>query len=78
MDRLAIGLMTALFALLVHGGFVKDVLAEDTSRLSLSHGQAVPSLTNPPATTGSRSARVMSLLLTLEALRAAPELSVSK
>lgn len=78
MDRLAIGLMTAIFALLVHGGFVKDVLAEDTSRLLLSHGQAVPSLTTSPAITGSRSARVMSLLLTLEALRAVPDSTIGK
>ena len=71
MDRLAAGLMIALAALVLNGGPVKDVLAEDTSRLALSHGQAVPSPS--PLASGSLSGRLMSLLFTLDALRAAPE-----
>ena len=72
MDRLTAGLMIALVAFVLNGGLVKDVFAEDTSRLALSYGHTVPSLPVPPTSAGSRSARVMSMLITLGALRAAP------
>ena len=46
---------------------------ESTGRSGSSEGKA-PLPPNAPTGTGSRSERVLSLLLTLAALRAAPEL----
>ena len=69
MGRLAAGTVIALAILAMNGNLVRDVLAEDSQRLIAS---ARLSSTTPVAS-GPRSERVLSLLLTLEALRAAPE-----
>jgi hypothetical protein len=71
MGRLAAGLVIAIAALAMNGSLVRDVLAEGSVRLG---GSPVSGLSaNSPAASGLRSERVLSLLLTLEALRAAPE-----
>ena len=72
MDRLATAIMIALAALVMNGGMLRDVLAEEA-------GMRIPAplakqTSQMPAATGLRSERVLSLLLTLEALRAAPAL----
>ena len=69
MGRLAAGTFIALAVLAMQGNLVRDVLAEDSQRL-------IASTTLSSATqvaSGPSSERVLSLLLTLEALRAAPE-----
>ena len=71
MDRLATGTMIALAAVLMSGSFVGDVMARETGK--------APELANDiksqdPVGNGLRSERVLSLILTLEALRAAPAL----
>jgi hypothetical protein len=70
MDRVLVGIAIALAALFLSGGFMRDVMAAD-------RGAAAPELavkSPPPVTNGLRSEQVMSLLLTLEALRAVPDL----
>ena len=69
MGRLAAGMVIALAILAMHGDLVRDVLAEDSQRLVAS--TTLSSAT--PVVSGPSSERVLSLLLTLEALRAAPE-----
>ena len=69
MGRLAAGTVIALAILAMNGNLVRDVLAEDSQRLIAS---TTLSSTTPVAS-GPSSERVLSLLLTLEALRAAPE-----
>lgn len=72
MDRLATAIMIALAALVMNGGMLRDVLAEEAG-LRIPAPAAVEK-SQLPATTGLRGERVLSLLLTLEALRAAPAL----
>jgi hypothetical protein len=72
MDRLATGIMIALAALVLSGGFATDVLAEGTGGKAPAMASSVKSRT--PVVYGLRSERVMSLVLALEALRAAPVL----
>ena len=72
MDRLATAIMIALAALVMNGGMLRDVFADEAGMripapLSIGKSQM-------PAASGLRSERVLSLLLTLEALRAAPAL----
>lgn len=67
MDRLAAGIVIALTILVMHGGPVRDVRAEEGVRSLSTLSSATP------VVSGVRSARVLSLLLTLEALRAAPQ-----
>ena len=74
MGRLAAGTVIALAILAMNGNLVRDVLAEDSQRLTTS---AQLSSTTSVAS-GPRSERVLSLLLTLEALRAAPEVLATK
>lgn len=72
MDRLATAIMIALAALVMNGGMLRDVLAEEGGlRIPAPQGTVKSQM---PAASGLRSERVMSLLLTLEALRAAPAL----
>jgi len=72
MDRLAAGIMIAIAALVMNGGLVRDVLAEQAGATIMAQ-TAIASATSPtPVVSGSRSGRVLSLLLTLEALRGAP------
>lgn len=71
MDRLAVGIMIALAALVMSGGLVHDALASEAGAPAPS---AAVSASPQPAATGPRSERVLSLVLTLEALRAAPGL----
>jgi len=61
MDRLALGTAG-------NGRFVRDVLG-------LGPSGPEPRLSSPPAASGSRSERVLSLVLALAALRAEPEIS---
>lgn len=72
MGRLAAGTVIARAILAMNGTLVRDVQADQGQRLvrlaALSSTTPVPS--------GPRSERVLSLLLTLEALRAAPEVLV--
>ena len=71
MSRIAVGMMIAIAALvMMNGGFIRQVLAEDLTRTSAG-AQALS--TTITATSGHRSERVLSLLIALEALRAAPE-----
>ncbi len=71
MSRIAVGMMIAIAALvMMNGGFIRQVLAEDLSRTA-GTGSALS--TTITATSGHRSERVLSLLIALEALRAAPE-----
>jgi hypothetical protein len=72
MDRLLTGIAIALAALVLSGGFMRDVMAAEP-------GARAPELAEPvksqiPVAKGFRSERVLSLILTLEALRAAPDL----
>lgn len=70
MSRIAVGVMIAIAALVMNGGLVREVLAEEFAR----PGARAPVLsTTITATSGHRSERVLSLLIALEALRAAPE-----
>lgn len=73
MDRLATAIMIALAALVMNGGLVRDVMAEEAG-MRIPAPSAVVQKSQMPAATGLRSERVLSLLLTLEALRAAPAL----
>jgi len=70
MSRIAVGMMIASSALVMNGGMVRQVLAEDFAR---TVGNAPALSTTITATSGHRSERVLSLLIALEALRAAPE-----
>jgi len=75
MDRLAAGIMIAIAALVMNGGLVRDALAEDIGMGARAQAAATDSVTSPrPVAYGLRSERVLSLVLTLEALRAAPAL----
>ena len=74
MGRLAAGTVIALAILAMNGSLVRDVLAEDSQRLIASTQLS----STTPVASGSRSERVLSLLLTLEALRAAPEVLAAK
>lgn len=72
MDKLATGMMIAFAALLLSGGLARDVMAAEPGLRPLP---AQPATTSPsPLIDGPRGGRVMSLMLTLEALRAAPSL----
>ena len=70
MSRIAVGVMIAMGALVMNGGLVRQVLAEDFVKTA---GTAPALSTTITATPGLRSERVLSLLIALEALRAAPE-----
>ncbi len=70
MDRITVGAMIAVGALVMNGGLVRDVLAEDGQPAATGTSMSAPSPT--PVASGLRGERVLSLLLTLEALRAAP------
>lgn len=67
MDRIATGAMIAAAALLMTGGLGKEAFAREPAA---STPPAVQTAAPPPAV---HSGRVLSLLLTLEALRLAPE-----
>ena len=70
MSRIAVVVMIAIAALVMNGGLIRQVLAEDLARTAAG----APALsTTITATSGHRSERVLSLLIALEALRAAPE-----
>jgi hypothetical protein len=72
MDRLAAAILIALAALVMNGGLVHDAMAEEAG---LKYPAATTAQKSPaPVVTGPRGERVLSLLLTLEALRAAPGL----
>ena len=73
MDRLATAIMIALAALVMNGSFVRDVMAEEAG-MRIPVASAAIGKSQMPAATGLRGERVLSLLLTLEALRAAPAL----
>lgn len=51
---------------------------DKSERVVRAEASAPPALSSATVVTGHRSARVVSLLLTLEALRAAPELLESR
>ena len=74
MGRLAAGTVIALAMLAMNGNLVRDVLAEDSQRLIAS--TTLSSAT--PVASGPTRERVLSLLLTLEALRAAPQVLSTK
>lgn len=69
MGRLAAGTVIALAILAMNGNLVRDVLAEDSQPLIASTTLSSAA----PVASGPSSERVLSLLLTLEALRAAPQ-----
>lgn len=69
MDRLAAGTVIAVAVFAANGALVRDVQAEDGQRHALS--TSLSSATSVDH--GLRSERVLSLLLTLEALQAAPQ-----
>lgn len=70
MDRLSAGVMIALAALVLSGGFMREAAAEEASVKAPAAVQSVKS--QVPVVNGLRSELVLSLVLTLEALRAAP------
>ncbi len=70
MSRIAVGVMIAIAALVMNGGLVRQVLADEVSSAAGSQPALSTTIT---ATSGHRSERVLSLLIALEALRAAPE-----
>lgn len=70
MDRLAAGVMIAIAALLMSGGFVREVAAGEAGVKTPLPAQSVKS--QDPVVNGLRSELVLSLVLALEALRAAP------
>ncbi len=73
MNSMAAGPMIADQALMTNGGQVRDVLGENGSRLQLSHGRTGSSEAGQvKVVSGLCSERVLSLLIALEALRAAP------
>lgn len=75
MDRVAAGIMIAIAALVMNGGLVRDALAEDIGRSVKAEAAITAADTSrTPVAYGPRSELVLSLLLTLEALRAAPAL----
>jgi len=74
MDRLAAGIMIAIAALVMNGGLVRDVLAEQAGTSIKAQAVTAGAASPSPVTSSSRSGRVLSLLLTLEALRSAPGL----
>ena len=67
MNRLASGIVIAIAVLASNGGFVRDVLGEQPIRPTPTLSSSIP------GASGHRSERVLSLVLALEALRAAPE-----
>ena len=72
MDRILTGIAIALAALMMSGGIMREAVAEEAGAKASA---ASPSATSQaPVVNGLRSERVLSLLLTLEALRAAPAL----
>jgi hypothetical protein len=71
MSRIAAGVMIAIAALLMNGAMMRDVLAEDAGTTGM-RSSALSSQVSPAV--GHRSERVLSLLIALEALRAAPEI----
>jgi hypothetical protein len=71
MDRLAAGIMIAIAALVMSGGLVRDAQAQNAGGV---RAVAAPIQSLPAAVPGPRSERVLSLVLTLEALRAAQAL----
>jgi len=75
MSRIAVGVMIAIAALVMNGGMIRQVLAEDLSRAA---GGVSALSTTVTAASGHRSERVLSLLIALEALRAAPEVLVKR
>lgn len=73
MSRIAVGVMIAGFALLINGGLIREALADSSAA-----GSQPALSTTITATSGHRSERVLSLLIALEALRAAPEVLVKR
>ena len=72
MDRIGTGIAIALCALVMSGGYVRDVMAgEAGTRVS---AEASSMISQVAVVNGLRSERVLSLILTLEALRVAPAL----
>jgi len=81
MSRIAVGVMIAIAALvIVNGGMIWQVKAEQVLAEELTGASVnAPALsTTITATSGHRSERVLSLLIALEALRAAPEVLVKR
>ena len=74
MDQTSTGHMNASDALVLNGGLAKAALDESCARQGLSHGPAAFQLpAETTGVTGHRSERLLTLLVALEALRAAPE-----
>lgn len=74
MDQTSTGLMNAQPALMLNGRLAKVALDESPARHGLSHGPAAFQLPDETTgVTGHRSERLLTLLVALEALRAAPE-----
>jgi hypothetical protein len=69
MDRIATGLIIALAALLMTGGLSREVLAREPAA-----ARPVPVVATASGLPQTAASRVLSLLLTLDALRTAPEL----
>lgn len=72
MDKLAAGIMIALAALFMSGGFARDVMAAEPAAGAPEAPRSAQG--RMPAVDGLRGDLVVSLVLTLEALRAAPVL----
>ena len=74
MDRLAAGIMIASAALVMNGGLVHEGVAEDSVASKLDVAKAGTMNAPAPVAASRRGERVLSLLLALEAVRAAPGL----
>jgi hypothetical protein len=72
MDRLLVGIVIAISALVLNGSLMRDVMAQEAT-VGLPPAAAVAS--QMPAVTGPRRETVLSLVIALEALRAAPSVT---
>jgi hypothetical protein len=71
-DRILTGVAIALAALLLSGGLVREAAAGEAG--GKSSAATLTATSQAPVVNGLRSERVLSLVLTLEALRAVPAL----
>lgn len=75
MDRLAAGTVIAIAALVMGGGFVRDAQAGESALSSKTEVVSIAAVASRiPVAHGPGSELVLSLMLTLDPLRAAPAL----
>ena len=75
MDRLAAGMLIAGVVLVMHAGMLREALADAGPRAEVPIAATLQPA--PPVAPGSRSGRILSLVLCLEALRTVPGLDMA-